>query len=28
MVDGSRMHVVRRRERLEDLYTGESVPSW
>jgi diaminopimelate decarboxylase len=26
MVDGERMHLVRRRERVEDLYTGESLP--
>lgn len=28
MVDGARAHLVRRRERLEELYTGESVPPW
>jgi len=28
MVDGARMHVVRERERLADLYTGESIPTW
>jgi diaminopimelate decarboxylase len=28
MVDGARMHVVRQRERLADLYTGESIPPW
>lgn len=28
MVDGARMHVVRERERLADLYTGESIPPW
>jgi diaminopimelate decarboxylase len=26
LVDGERMHLVRRRERVEDLYAGESVP--
>jgi diaminopimelate decarboxylase len=28
LADGERMHVVRRREAIEDLYTGETVPSW
>jgi diaminopimelate decarboxylase len=28
MVDGARAHLVRRRERLEELYIGESVPPW
>lgn len=28
LVDGSNFHVVRRRETLEELYTGESVPAW
>jgi len=28
LVDGSRIHVVRRRETVEQLYAGESVPSW
>jgi len=28
LVDGGRFHVVRRREAVEDLYTGESVPAW
>jgi diaminopimelate decarboxylase len=26
LVDGERMHLVRRREKVEDLYAGESVP--
>jgi len=26
MVDGERAHLVRKRERIEDLYAGESVP--
>ena len=26
MVDGERMHLVRKRERIEDLYAGESLP--
>ena len=26
LVDGERMHLVRKRERVEDLYAGESVP--
>jgi diaminopimelate decarboxylase len=26
MVDGERAHLVRKRERVEDLYAGESVP--
>jgi len=26
MIDGERMHLVRKRERIEDLYAGESVP--
>ena len=28
MVDGDRAHLVRRRERVADLYAGESVPAW
>jgi diaminopimelate decarboxylase len=28
LVDGSRFHVVRRRETVEELYTGESIPPW
>jgi len=28
MVDGDRAHLVRRRERVAELYAGESVPSW
>ena len=28
MVDGEQAHLVRRRERLEELYIGESVPPW
>ena len=28
MVHGDKAHVVRRRESAEELYTGESVPSW
>jgi len=28
LVDGSRAHVVRRRETVEQLYAGESIPSW
>jgi diaminopimelate decarboxylase len=28
LVDGARMHVVRRREAVEDLYTGETIPTW
>lgn len=28
LVDGARLHVVRPRETIEDLYTGESIPSW
>jgi diaminopimelate decarboxylase len=28
LVDGARMHVVRRREAVEDLYTGEAIPTW
>jgi len=25
-VDGAKVHLVRKRERVEDLYAGESVP--
>jgi len=28
LVDGERAHLVRRRERVEELYTGESIPPW
>jgi diaminopimelate decarboxylase len=28
LVDGSRFHVVRRRETVEQLYAGESIPPW
>jgi diaminopimelate decarboxylase len=28
MVDGGKAHLVRKRESVEDLYTGESVPPW
>ncbi|HEX9182893.1 MAG TPA: diaminopimelate decarboxylase [Burkholderiales bacterium] len=28
MVHGDEAHLVRRRESVEDLYTGESVPPW
>lgn len=28
MVDGAQAHLVRRREKVEELYTGESVPPW
>jgi diaminopimelate decarboxylase len=28
MVDGGKAHLVRKRESLEELYTGESVPPW
>ena len=28
MVDGAAAHLVRRRERLEELYAAESVPPW
>ena len=28
LVDGARLHVVRRREAVEDLYTGETIPTW
>jgi len=28
VVDGDRAHLVRRRERVAELYAGESVPSW
>lgn len=28
MVDGDRAYLVRRRERVEELYASESVPSW
>ncbi|MCK6551137.1 diaminopimelate decarboxylase [Myxococcota bacterium] len=28
LVDGARHHVIRRRERIEDLVAGESVPEW
>lgn len=28
MVDGDRAHLVRRRERVAELYAGESVPAW
>lgn len=28
LVDGAQAHLVRRRERAEDLYTGESIPQW
>ena len=28
LVDGTRVHLIRRRERVEDLYTGESIPQW
>ena len=28
MVDGTQAHLVRKRERLEELYAAESVPSW
>lgn len=28
LVDGVAAHMVRRRERVEELYAGESIPSW
>jgi diaminopimelate decarboxylase len=28
LVDGARAHLVRSRERAEDLYTAESIPQW
>jgi diaminopimelate decarboxylase len=28
MVHGERTHAVRRREQVEELYTGESIPPW
>jgi diaminopimelate decarboxylase len=28
MVDGEQAHLVRRRERVAELYAGESVPAW
>jgi diaminopimelate decarboxylase len=28
MVDGEQAHLVRRRERIAELYAGESVPAW
>jgi len=28
LVDGAKAHLVRRRERFEELYTGEVIPSW
>ena len=28
LVDGPNFHVVRRRQTLEELYTGESIPAW
>ena len=28
MVDGGKAHLVRKRESVEELYTGESVPPW
>jgi len=28
LVDGGRAHLVRKRERVEELYTGESIPPW
>jgi diaminopimelate decarboxylase len=28
MVDGGKAHLVRKRESLKELYTGESVPPW
>ena len=28
MVDGGKAHLVRKRESIEELYTGESVPPW
>jgi len=28
LVDGSTIHIVRRRQTLEELYTGESIPAW
>jgi diaminopimelate decarboxylase len=28
MVDGGQAHLVRRRERVAELYAGESVPAW
>jgi diaminopimelate decarboxylase len=28
MVDGTRAHLIRRRERVEELFSAESVPAW
>ena len=28
LADGGKFHVVRRREAVEELYTGESIPAW
>jgi diaminopimelate decarboxylase len=28
LVDGAKTHLVRRREQVEELYTGEVIPSW
>ena len=28
LVQGAKAHLVRKRERIEDLYAGESVPAW
>jgi len=28
LADDERFHIVRRRETVEELYTGESIPSW
>lgn len=28
IVDGTRAHLVRQRERIEDLYGSESIPAW
>jgi diaminopimelate decarboxylase len=28
LADGGGFHVIRRRESVEELYTGESIPPW
>jgi len=28
MVHGGKAHLVRKRESIQELYAGESVPSW
>jgi diaminopimelate decarboxylase len=28
LVDGASAHLVRRREEVPDLFSGESIPAW